>query len=434
MSPETVGLIGICVLLVLMFLKMPIGFCMAFIGGLGMLLLKGYSPMISLFGTEPFSHASDYILSVIPLFVFMGFLAAYTPMGSEAFYTLNKWIGHLPGGLAMGTVGACTIFAAICGDPISTAATITSVSLREMRKYNYKDHFSLASIASGGNLGFLIPPSLIFIVYAIMTEQSVGTLFISGILPGLMLSAMFMVTIYIVAKWNPQVAPPAPAVSWSERLSSTPRVFWVLVVIILVLGGIYGGVFTPTEAGAVGSLVMLIIALIRKQLPWKNFKLTLSDTAMMVGRVFILIIGAFIFNRFLVSTDFPQAVASFVAGFVMPRYATLAIVLIVYLIIGCIMDIAAIILVLVPILHPLLVQLGFDPVWLAVLTTITVLIGQVTPPVGIVVFALSGMTDVPSFTIYRGCLPFIYAMLIGLVILIIFPEISLFLPYTMRPA
>jgi tripartite ATP-independent transporter DctM subunit len=298
-----------------------------------------------------------------------------------------------------------------------------------MRKYNYKDQFSLGAIAAGGNLGFLIPPSLVFIVYAVLTEQSVGVLFMSGILPGILLSALFMLTIYTVAKINPRMAPTGPKASWMERLKASPKIFWLLVVIVLVLGGIYTGTFTPTEAGAVGAFVILAVTIATKQITWRGFTATLGDTAVMTGRVFILIIGAMTFNRFLVVTGIPMSLANFVAGLEVPAMVTLIVVLIAYILIGFIMDIMAILIVAIPILHPLLVGLGFDPVWLAVLTVITVLMGNISPPVGIVVFALSGMVrDVPLFTIFRGVFPFLGAMLVCLIILIIFPQIALWLP------
>ncbi len=434
MSLVAWGVVGVCVLLILIFLKMPIGFAMAFIGFTGVALIKGFDPALSLIANEPYAEASDYVLSVIPLFVFMGYLAAHTRLSADAFYVLNKWIGHLPGGLAMGTVGACTIFAAICGDPISTAATITSVSMPEMRKFGYKDQFSLGAIAAGGNLGFLIPPSLVFIVYAVLTNQSVGILFMAGIMPGLLLSALFMLTIYTIAKINPRMAPTGPKANWMERIKASPKIFWLLVVILLVLGGIYTGIFTPTEAGAVGSFVIIAVTVGTKQLTWGGFKDTLGDTAVMTGRVFILVIGAMTFNRFLVVTGIPMALTSFIAALEVPAIVTLIIILVAYILIGFIMDIMAILIVAIPILHPLLVGLGFDPVWLTVLTVITVLIGNISPPVGIVVFALSGMVkDVPLFTIFRGVFPFIGAMVVCLIILMIFPQITVWLPNMMMP-
>jgi tripartite ATP-independent transporter DctM subunit len=434
MSIVVWGIIGICALLVLIFLRMPVGFAMALVGFAGMLFVQGIDPAISLIANEPYAVASYYVYSVIPLFVFMGFLASHSKLSENAFFTLNKWIGQLRGGLAMGTVAACTIFAAICGDPISTAATITSVSLPEMRRYKYSDQLSLGAIAAGGNLGFLIPPSLVFIIYGVLTEQSIGVLFISGIFPGLLLAACFMLTIYIICKIKPSMAPPALSVSWMERIRAVPRILSVLFVIVLVLGGIYTGIFTPTEAGAMGVFVILVLSFAMKQLNWKGLTAAIGEAAIMTGMVFILIIGAMIFSRFLIITEVPMSLANFIVGLEVPPIVILITVLLVYIFIGFIMDIVAIIIVAVPILHPLLVSLGFDPVWLAVLTVVTILIGNVSPPVGIVCFALAGMVrDVPLVTIFRGVFPFIGAMFVCLIILIVFPEIALWLPGMMKP-
>ena len=433
MTPFQLGITGIVVLLVLIFLQMPVGLAMALIGFTGMTIIAGIKPAFSLIANEPYAVAANYVYSVIPLFVFMGYLASHTRLSADAFFVLDKWIGRLRGGLAMGAIGACTIFAAICGDPISTSATITTVSLSEMRKYGYKDQLSLGAIAAGGNLGFLIPPSLVFIIYAILTEQSIGVLFMSGILPGLLLSASFILTIYLQCLIDPNLAPVGPKTTWLERIKSTPRILGVLFIIVLVLGGIYTGIFTPTEAGAVGVFAIVILALVTRQLLWHSFSTAIIEAAVMTGMVFILIIGAMIFSRFLVIAEVPLNLANFVANLdILPIFILIA-VLIVYILVGFIMDIVAILIVAIPILHPLLVGLGFDPVWLAVLTVVTVLIGNVSPPFGIVCFALAGMVrDVPLFTIFRGVLPFVLAMLVCLVLLVAFPQIALWLPSMMR--
>jgi tripartite ATP-independent transporter DctM subunit len=283
-------------------------------------------------------------------------------------------------------------------------------------------------------LGFIIPPSLVFIVYGILSNQSIGVLFMSGIMPGLLLAVLFIITIYIVCRVNPKMGPSGPKASWMERAKATPRLIPVLVIIVLVLGGIYTGVFTPTEAAGIGVFVLLILTMATRQIKWRDFVLAIEDAAMLTAMVFILIIGAIIFSRFLIISEVPMGLAHFITGLTMPPIYILIFVLIAYLIIGCIMDILAVLIVLIPILHPLLVGLGFDPVWLAVLTCITVLVGGLTPPVGVVVFALSGMfKDVPMYKIFRGTYPFIGAMFICLIILVAFPEISLWLPGRMSP-
>jgi C4-dicarboxylate transporter DctM subunit len=428
------GLVGVGILLLLMFLNIPIGFAMALVGFFGMWLVRGMNPALALLANEPYSVASHYVYSVIPFFIFLGNLASHTRLSADAFFTLDKWLGHFRGGLAMGTMGTCAIFAAVCSDPISCAATTCNISLAEMRKYQYNDQLSLGTIAAGGNLGFLIPPSLVFIIYGLLTEQSIGVLFMSGIVPGIMLTIIYMITINLICRINPQMASSRPAVSWKERIAGTRKVFGVLIVIVLILGGIYAGIFTPTEAGAVGVFGIIIVALAGKYLTWKGFTGAITETASMLGMIFILVIGAMIFSRFLVITEVPMGMVNFIAGLNVPRLVVLIAFLIIYAIIGCLMDIMSIVIVATPILHPVLVGLGFDPVWVAVLTVITVLMGNISPPFGIVVFALAGMVpDVPLYTIFRGIMPFLAATIIGLAILVAFPEIALWLPHMMRP-
>jgi C4-dicarboxylate transporter DctM subunit len=432
MSVFVWGLVGIAILLVLIFIRIPIGFAMALVGFFGVWLVRGMDPAFALLATEPYSVSSHYVYSVIPLFIFMGNLASQTRLSADAFFALDKWLGHFRGGIAMGTMGTCTIFAAICSDPISTAATTCTISLSEMRKYRYNDQLSLGTIAAGGNLGFLIPPSLAFIIYGILTETSIGKLFMSGILPGLLLAALYMITIYLICRMNPQMASSRPPASWKERLSSTRKLTGALIVILLILGGIYTGVFTPTEAGAVGVLGVILVALAGRHLTWKGFTAAIRETAGMLAMIFVLVIGAMVFSRFLVQTEVPMSMTNFVAGLSVPPLFVLIVVLIIYIMIGCIMDIMSIVIVATPILHPVLVNLGFDPIWIAVLTVITILMGNISPPFGIVVFALSGMVpDVPMVTIFRGIMPFLIATLVGLAILIAFPQISLWLPSMM---
>jgi C4-dicarboxylate transporter DctM subunit len=434
MSEFLWGIIGICLFLVFIFLKMPIGFAGALVGFLGICVVRGVGPALSLVAAEPFRVGSTYVYSVIPLFILMGYLAAQTGLSANAFYTLNKWVGHMRGGLAMATTGACAIFGAICGDPISTATTMTAVALPEMRKHKYHDRLSLGILAASGNLGFMIPPSLAFIVYAILTEQSIGTLFIAGIVPGLLLALFFIATIWIICRINPVLAPQAPKAGWMERLKSIRGILGILIIIVLVLGGIYAGIFTPTEAGSIGVAGVLLLGLANRQLKWQDFGVVLRRVSTLLGMVFVLIIGAMIFSRFMAVSEISLKLGDFMSGLDISRYYLLVAVLIFYALAGLIMDIMGIMMIVAPILHPIIVGLGFDPVWLAVLTVAMILMGGISPPVGMVVFALSGMvSDAPLFTIYRGVFPFIVAMLVCLVILIAFPQIVLWLPGMMRP-
>ena len=434
MSLTIIGIIGVILLFVLIFLNMPIGLSLAMVGFIGVGVIRGYDPGMSIIDMEYFRTASTYAFSVIPFFVGMGFIASEVQLSTDAFYAINKWMGHLRGGLAMATTMACGSFAAVSGDAISTATTVAAVSLPVMRKNEYADVLSLGCLAAGGNLGFLIPPSLGFIFYAILTEQSVGTLFMSGILPGILLTLLFMLTIWVMCKIKPELAPPSAAASWSERFRSLRYIIGSLILIIVVLGGIYSGFFTPTEAGAVGIFGVIVLGLLNRRLKRMGLVSSLHETARLVGKIFILVTGAIIFSRFITVTEIPLHLAEAIGNLKVSPYLILCIVLAFYILIGFIMDIMSIILLAAPILHPVLVGLGFDPVWLAAITMITVLMGHISPPVGIVVYGLSGyVNDVPVFTIFRGALPFIVAMLVCLILLVIFPQIALLIPRLMVP-
>jgi len=434
MSPDLLGVIGLCLLFVFIFLNMPIGFAMAFVGIAGICAVSGMKPALSIVAAEPFSISNTYIFSVVPLFVFMGYLAGHSGVSSDAFYALNKWIGHMRGGIAGATSAACAMFAAICGCAIATATTMCAVALPEMRKYKYDDSLSLGTIAASGNLGFLIPPSVPFILYATLTEQSIGVLFMSGILQGILLLFLFLGTIFIIIKANPQKASPAPKASWGERLRASRFFIGILIIVVLVLGGIYGGIFTPTEAAAVGGFGVFILGLINRKLTRQGFVGSLRETARMTGMIFILIIGAMVFSRFMALSEIPFKLGEIISGLDIPSIYVLVVALIFYVLVGMIMDVMAVMLIMTPILHPLLVSLGFDPVWLATITVVVIMMGQISPPVGIVVYALSGMVkNVPMFTIFRGALPFMGSMLIGLILLVAFPQIALLLPNLMRP-
>ncbi len=435
MSLTTIGIIAIIIMLVLMFMRVPLGVAMAVVGFAGICYVTGgLAEGAHVLATSPYRTANTYMLTVIPLFILMGMLASYAGLSGEAFYAVNKWLGHLPGGLAMATVGGCTGFAAVCGSATATAATMCTVALPEMRRYKYSDQLSLGTIASGGMLGFMIPPSIPFILYAYLTEESIGSLFIAGIFPGILIAILFIAAIFITCRLNPTMGTAGPKASWQERFVSLYHIWGVLLLFIIVLGGMYTGVFTPTEAGAVGAFVALVLGLIKRQMTWKNFTASLADTGRVTGMIFILIIGANILNVFIAMTEFPFALANYVGGLPVPPIAVMIALIVVYVIVGFFMDIMAVMILSVPIIYPLLLAIGIDPVWFGVLVVLTIMIGHITPPVGIVVYSVGGIVkDVPLFTIFRGVWPFFYAMIIALIILILFPQISLWLPGMMRP-
>ena len=435
MDLTTIALIGVGLFLLLMFLKMPIGLAMALAGFIGISLVRGIAPALGNVSVIAYSTATSYHLSVIPLFVLMGVFAGYGGVSKNAFSTLNKWIGQLRGGLAMATTGACSAFGAVCGDHIATAATMCSAALPEMRRYKYNDELSLGCIAAGGNLGFLIPPSAAFIIYGFVTQTSIGALFAAGILPGILLTLLFWITIYLLCRLDPSLAPPGPKVSWMERLKAIRGIWGIFLLFIIVMGGIYTGIFTPTEAGAVGAFAAFILGVASRQLSWQGFVHSLGETIATTAMIFLLIIGAMIFSTFLVSAEVAITVGNFIEGWDVNRYVILAIILLFYVITGFFMDIFALLLVSLPIVFPIVAgPLGFDPVLFGVLSVLTIMMGSISPPVGVVVFAVYGIVrEVPLFTIFRGCMPFLGAMFICLIILVAFPQISLVLPGLMLP-
>jgi tripartite ATP-independent transporter DctM subunit len=433
MSIETIGIIGILALIILMFLKMPLGPLMILIGFLGIAAIKGWGPALSTLTLEPFRQSSTYILSAIPLFLLMGFIASHTGLTKDAFTAANKWLGHIRGGLAISVLGACTIFGAVCGDVIAAAVTFTTVCLPEMRKYKYKDELTLGSIALGGNLSSLIPPSIAFILYAILTEVSIGSLFTGGILPGILLAFLSVSTVLIWSRINPQIASVAPRASWRERGMSLGLMLPFILLIVLVLGGIYGGIFTPTESAAIGVFGVIVLGFAKRKLNPKMILNSLGTTARITGMILIMIIGAVMFTRFLTITEIPFALTRIVSEMSMSPLVILGVVLLFYIFLGFFMDVMVVIVLMAPILHSIFVSLGFDPIFLGVITVLTVTMGSISPPFGVVVFAISGAArDVPLFKIFRGALPFLAAMMICLILLVIFPEIVTFLPNIMR--
>jgi C4-dicarboxylate transporter DctM subunit len=434
MSLEILGLFGLLAFLVLVFLEIPIGVSMALVGFIGLGLVQGFDAGLSVLGLQYFRTAATYAFSVIPLFVLMGFLASEVKISDDAFIVVKKWFGHLPGGLAMACMMACAIFSAICGDSIATATTLAAVSLPEMRRLGYDDRLSLGTLASGGNLGFLIPPSLGFVFYAIITEQSIGQLFISGIGPGILLTVLFLIVIAVWCRINPKLGPPTTPAPWGERWRCLKYIISPALIILLVLGGIYSGLFTATEGAAAGCAGCYVIGVVTRRLTVKAFRKSLIETAKLVGKIFILVSGALTFSRFFTIVQLPTHLAELIASLNLEPLGVLWVVLIFYIIVGFFLDIMSIILLVAPILHFVLVGLGYDPIFLASVTMITILMGQISPPFGIVVFGLSAyVPDVPMWTIYRGALPFLAIMVLGLAMCVFIPDISMFLVRMMSP-
>ncbi len=433
MTSEMAGLVGVVILFVLLFFRLYIGVAMALVGFAGFSYLSGPSTGLSLFGMVPYSTASFYSFSIIPLFVLMGQFAFYSGMSQDIYKAVYKWFGHLPGGLGMATILGCAGFAAISGSSLATAATMGSVALPEMRKYKYDDGLATGSIAAGGTLGILIPPSIGFVIYGILTEESVGRLLLAGILPGLLLSAFFILTIYVISKRNPRMAPASPRSSYKERLGSLSGTWGILLLFLIVMGGIYSGVFTPIEAAGIGAFGALLIGLMRRRLNFALILKSLQDTLRTTGMIFLILIGAEIFTLFLGVSKLPMYLADVIGSIELPPYLILAVILFFYIILGCVLDGIAMIILTIPIIFPVITALHFDPIWFGVLMVIVLEMGLITPPVGLNVFVIGGVAkDVPLAVIFKGVLPFLAASVIALIVIMIFPDIALLIPTKMR--
>ena len=434
MSLETLGIVGIALLVILLFCRMPVAFVMAILGFSGFALARGdFSAGASLLATDVFSEFSKYSLTVIPLFVFMGQVAFHAGISRRLYDTAYVFLGHRKGGLAMATVGACAAFSAISGSTNATAATMAVVTLPEMKRFGYDPGLATGTVAAGGSLGILIPPSVIFVVYGILTEQSIGKLFASGIFPGIILTGLFLLTIYIRVSLNPNSAPAGPRTTLREKTASFLGVLETLVIFALVIGGMFFGFFTPTEAAAVGAFLTLGMALLRRQLTWQGFIRSLADTVHISCMVMMIVMGAVLFGHFMTITRLPYSLAEWIANLSLPNFAVMAVIILVYLLGGLFMDSLAMIMLTVPIFFPVAMQLGFNPIWFGVIIVLVTEMGVITPPVGVNVYVVAGVArDVPLETIFKGALPMVVPLLLLCAILIAFPQVALFLPGMMR--
>ncbi|UCD29021.1 MAG: TRAP transporter large permease [Planctomycetota bacterium] len=428
MSPELTGLIGIIILVVLIFFRIWIGAAMILVGFLGYAYLSGWEQALIVVGREPLTTIAFYPITAVPLFILMGAVVANTGVSGELYNTAYKWIGHLRGGLAMSTVAACAGFSAICGSSMATAATMARVALPEMKKHNYDDKLATGVVAAGGTMGILIPPSMGFILYGIICEQSIGKLFMAGIIPGILMTVFYSSLIYIMCRFNPRMGPPGPITGFKDKIFALKNTWAMLCLFLLVMGGIYMGIFTPTEAGAIGAFGAIFISFIGRWLTWKNLIGSIIETAQTTAMIVFMIIGAFILMRFLAISNLPLMMGEFVAGLAVNRYLIFLAVILLYIILGCFLDIFAAIILTCPIIFPTILALEFDPIWFGVIMVRLMEIGLVTPPFGMNVFVMASVTDVPIGTIFRGVIPFVITDLVHIALLIFVPAISLFLP------
>lgn len=433
MEPTTVGLIGLGVLILVLFSRMPVGFAMALVGVAGFSYVVSWNAGLRMLAKDFYSVFGSYSLTVVPLFILMGQVTFHAGISRRLFDAAYRFIGHLPGGLAVATVASCAGFAAICGSTNAAAATMATVALPEMKRYKYDMILGTGTVAAGGSLGILIPPSVIFIVYGILTEQSIGKLFVAGVVPGLLLSLLFVAAIFIWVTINPAIAPRGPKASLSEKIASLKGVVETLVLFILVMGGLFLGFFTPTEAGAIGAGGSIILGLVSRRLVWKGIIQAVMESTRISCMVMVIVAGATMFGHFLAITRIPYALATWVSELPLPPGAIMAFIMFLYLLGGCFIDALALILLTIPIFFPVVMNMGYDPIWFGVVIVLITQMGVITPPVGVNVYVVSGVArEVPLQTIFKGALPFLLALILMALILIPFPQIALFLPGLMR--
>jgi tripartite ATP-independent transporter DctM subunit len=434
MSLALIGTIGIIILLlVLFFLGMPVGFAMAVVGFCGFWYVVSFKAALNMISSDLWFTFSKYGLTVIPLFIFMGYLAFNAGIGERLYDAAYKWVGHWPGGLAIATIGADELFAAICGSNTATAATMGAVALPQMKKYSYDTRLSSGTVATGGTLGVVMPPSVVIIVIGLQTEQSIIKLFLGGILPAILLGILFVLTILILCRFRPKFGPAGPKTSLREKIRSLPGVIEAIAIFVLVMGGLFRGLFTPTEAGATGVFCTLLVTIVSRRLTWNGLISSITETLKVSCMVFVLVTGAIIFGRFLAVTRIPFLVADLAASLPVSPFVILAFVLLIYLIGGCVMDALGFLVLTIPIFFPLGMALGFDPIWYGIILTMVTTVGAITPPVGINLYVVKALApEIEIGTIFKSVSFFLFACILSIAIIIIFPEIVLVIPGMLR--
>lgn len=429
MTETALGFAGI---FLLSFLRVPLGVAMVIVGLVGLMMLRGVQPALAAVSQEVFATGFDYVLSVVPLFVLMGNFVARAGLAQELFNAANAFLGHRRGGLAMATVVACGGFGAICGSSLATAATMTRVAYPSMKALDYKDELSIGAIASGGTLGILVPPSAIMVIYGILTETNIGHLFIAGLLPSLVAILLLCAAVVFVTWRDPAAGLSGERKAMRARLKALRAVWAVVLLFVLVIGGIYGGVFTPTEAAGVGAAGAFLLALTRRALTWQTLAQVLLESSRTTAMIFIILIGAMVFTGFINFTALPVELGDFVQDFSPHPIMVIAAMMAAYILLGAVMDELAIIILTIPVFFPIVVGLGYDPIWFGILIVTVVEIGLISPPVGLNLFVVNALLpNVSLGTIYRGIAPFVAAHIVRLVILIAFPGLSLWLPSIM---
>jgi tripartite ATP-independent transporter DctM subunit len=429
MDPVNVGIIGIVLLVFLFLLRMPVAFAMAFVGFVGFSYLSSFQAGLKLLARDIFEQFSNFPISAIPMFILMGSFAFASGIGKRLYDAAYTILGNLRGGLTMATVVASGFFAAICGSTSATAATIGKIALPEMKRYKYDDTLAAGCLASAGTLGILIPPSTIFLVYGIITEQSIGKLFVAGILPGILLTILFIITVALIVWRNPASAPAGASTNFAEKRKALIGIGEALILFALVIGGLFFGWFTPTQAGGIGAAGALAIGLARRQLSWRAFIDSTRDGLRTSCMVLCVIACAAIFGHFMAVSTIPFILADWIEGLPIHPMAVMVIIVFIYLIGGCFMDAMALVVLTVPVIYPVVAKLGFDPIWFGVIIVLVSEMGVITPPVGVNVYVIKGIApDIPLETIFKGIFPFLIAILVCTGIVMLFPRIALILP------
>jgi C4-dicarboxylate transporter DctM subunit len=428
MSEVLIGCIGLCLLLVLFLAGIELAFAMTFIGFVGFAVLRSLPAAVDLLAKDFFDAFASYAFVVIPLFVLMGQIAYNSGIAEKMYGTSRKFVGHVPGGLALATVVGATIFKAISGSSLATAATFSSVAVPEMDKCGYNRKLSTGVVASVGTLGILLPPSGTLIILAMITDQSIGKLFLAGIVPGLLIAALFLVTIVVWCRLSPSLAPRSRAATWKERAGSVPQIIWPLLIFVVTVGGLLAGFFTPTEAGSVGSIAVLLLTLTKRDLDFKSFTRSVSESLRMGCMVLMLIGGSAVLGHFVVISKIPSVAAAWTLSLPLPSYLIMVVILLIYLIGGSFVDDVAFMILATPIFFPVAMKLGFDPIWFSIVIGVTLMIGVVTPPVAVAAFIVKKITQEPIGRIYKGVLPFLITLVLCLVLLFTFPELATYLP------
>ena len=430
MTPAVIGILGIVVLLLMLFLLgTPVGFAMGIVGFCGFCYLISFKAGLNMLGSVLWETFSKYGLTVIPLFIFMGQIAFYSGVNEKLYKAAYRWVGQIRGGVAMATILACSAFSAICGSNAATAATMTTVALPQMKKYRYDSRLSTGAIACGSTLGVVIPPSVVLIVIGLSTEQSIARLFYGGIGAGVILAIFLILTVYVVCTMHPDWGPMGPRTTFVEKIKGLSGAFEMAILFLLVMMGLYFGFFTPTEAGAVGSLFAILLSVVQRKLTLSGFMKAVTDTIRVSCMVIVIVAGAMVFGRFLAATRIPYDIASWVVGLPVPDMVIMAIIFGIYIVGGAVMDALALLLITIPIFFPVAMELGYDPIWFGVTITVVTTLGAVTPPVGATTYVVGGMAkDVPLEDVFKGVAYFLPAYILCIFVLMLFPKLVLFLP------